>query len=203
MYRSKQIVWRALAGIAILLAPTSASAHIPERHGPIPTRPPSLACSHEGCIFGDDGQMIDGFLFSASSAPSTGSYGWWHHVSYQPPSTTFRVRACVGTIPFRSDDCGPAAEMVTPRPRTVPELIDVHFGAAAPKARDVAWCESRYDPKALSSGGHVGVFQLSRVHEGRANRLGYSWSEMYEAEPNIVVARDLQAEQGWRPWSCA
>lgn len=92
---------------------------------------------------------------------------------------------------------------------SVPDQIRYWFAqrGASPaqqeKAVDVAWCESRHNPQARN-GQFAGLFQIGRQwHEGRASRLGFSWGQMYEASPNIIVAADLWAEQGWSPWSCA
>lgn|SRR3990167_10104717 len=69
-------------------------------------------------------------------------------------------------------------------------------------ALSVAKCESSFDPTARN-GVHIGLFQLSgRYHRGRAARLGYSWEQMAQVEPNVRVAWDLYSEQKWRPWSC-
>ena len=90
---------------------------------------------------------------------------------------------------------------------SVPDLIRrvfARFGpAVAEQAVRVAGCESRYDPAVVNSSGHTGLFQLSpRYHTARAQRLGFSWAQMREAEPNALVAADLYAEQGWGPWTC-
>lgn len=47
----------------------------------------------------------------------------------------------------------------------------------------------------------AGLFQLMKIHEPRAERLGVTWGEVESScLANIVVAHDLWAEQGWRPW---
>jgi hypothetical protein len=100
-----------------------------------------------------------------------------------------------------------------PIPVAVPEAPDglsdiewaIHeaFGPAGAAAVAVARCESSMDPTA-ANGPHAGLFQLSATwHQGRAARLGYAWSQMYQAVPNITVAYDLYSEQGWTPWTCA
>lgn len=81
-------------------------------------------------------------------------------------------------------------------------LIRQVFGPEADRAIRVAWCESRHNPKARN-GSHYGLMQISRRwHEGRARRMGYSWGQMLEPEPNLRVAHAIWREQGWRPWSC-
>lgn len=84
------------------------------------------------------------------------------------------------------------------------------FGAeVAEQAVRVAGCEStgdetgnRLDERA-TNGQHAGLFQISRTyHEDRARRLGFTWDQMWTAEPNIAVAADLFSESGWGPWTC-
>jgi hypothetical protein len=72
------------------------------------------------------------------------------------------------------------------------------------QAVEVAWCESRHVEDARSPGGHVGWFQFSRVHEGRAAALGFSWERVStEGTVNAILAEDLySASGGWGPWSC-
>lgn len=175
-------------------------------YGPVPTRPPALACDSRGCIFGPDGQMHDGWRFSATSSPQPGAYGWWEHVSYQPPGTTFRVRLCIGEFPYRTDLCGPAAEMVTPQPRTVEDIIRSHFaGTVGDQAMRVARCESGLRPDARSpDGSNHGLFQINNVHAARFPAVtGRPWSTgRYEAEANTVYARWLYGSSGWGPWAC-
>lgn len=73
---------------------------------------------------------------------------------------------------------------------------------SADKAVRVAWCESN-DKPAVRNGQFYGLFQVGvRVHAERISRLGYTTADMLTPEPNIRVALDLYAEQGWTPWSC-
>jgi hypothetical protein len=46
-----------------------------------------------------------------------------------------------------------------------------------------------------------GCAQLLVIHAKRFRKLGYSWEhDRFRAYPNIRVAYDLWAEQGWAPW---
>lgn len=68
----------------------------------------------------------------------------------------------------------------------------------------VARCESGLNPAAVSpGGGNWGLFQINRVHAGRAAAQGWSWDMMLHTIENTHIAADLWLEQGWRPWSCA
>ena len=80
------------------------------------------------------------------------------------------------------------------------------FGpAVARQAIDVADCESvGLNPTATGAAGERGLFQIHPdYHQERIARLGFTWDQMYEVGPNIAVAADLYAEQGWSPWTCA
>lgn len=91
---------------------------------------------------------------------------------------------------------------------SVPDLIRRVFARFGPDVAEqavrVAWCESHHDPAVVNSSGHTGLFQISpRYHQARAQRLGFSWAQMREAEPNALVAADLYGEtHSWRAWTC-
>ena len=212
---SQSFIARALLAAVALTACTAAQAEPPDpdhpSSTPAPTVAPVVGCNPDGCIVAPpEGTVVDGWRFSASSAPGTGSYGWWAHWSEQPTGTYFVAALCNGQAmaegrEFTDAECGPASAVYrvpeAPPPASVPELIDAYFGADAGTARRVAWCESSYREDAVN-GRHRGIYQISSVHQDRIARLGFTWDDMLEAEPNIVVARDLQREQGWRPWAC-
>lgn len=116
-------------------------------------------------------------------------------------STTTLVRASRGGR-RHSQSVSPTTNSGVTSTSSVVATIHAVFGPAGDAAVRVARCESGLRPGAVSSGGHAGLFQLARVHAGRAARLGYAWSQMLEAYPNTRVAFDLWREQGWRPWAC-
>lgn len=74
-------------------------------------------------------------------------------------------------------------------------------------AARIAWCESRWNPRAYSN-GNAGVFQHRLIYwDGRyrayAKPLGLRWSP-YNALTNIVVSVRMAKSAGnWRAWSCA
>ena len=73
--------------------------------------------------------------------------------------------------------------------------------AWAESAGDVIQCESRWKADAVNkTSGATGLNQLMRVHERRANRLGFAWADMTDATANTLVAIDIWREQGFRPW---
>lgn len=87
---------------------------------------------------------------------------------------------------------------------SVAQLIREIFHEQPDTALRIFWCESTHRPTA-KNGSHYGVAQLSRPdHEARANRLGFTWDDMWDARSNLLVAHDLWLEQGWDPWEqCA
>lgn len=180
------------------------SAHETVAHGPVPLKAPAIMCNYERCGWNSNGQQIDGYKFSNNKATGVGHVGWWEIESFLPPGTTFRIRACVGTIPFRTDDCGPAAEVVTPIPATPEQIIRNTFGSAGGAAVSVARCESGLNPRAVSpGGGNHGLFQINSVHRGSFERVTRQpWSQVYSAIHNTTFAKWLYDQQGWRPWTC-
>lgn len=90
------------------------------------------------------------------------------------------------------------------------DLIRMSFAAegATPAQQDqavaVARCESSLNHAVTSpGGGNWGLFQINKVHAARVNALGFGWHEMLHPWQNSIVAADIWAEQGWRPWTCA
>lgn len=74
-----------------------------------------------------------------------------------------------------------------------------HPESVQDEAVSVAWCESRHQPDAVSSGGHLGLFQLApRWHSHRPGMTVW-----WDAVGNSVAAEHLYREQGWSPWSCS
>lgn len=63
------------------------------------------------------------------------------------------------------------------------------------KAVRVAWCESRFDPRARN-GQYKGVFQMGRRERAR---FGHSRTVLGQA----LAARRYFRVSGWSPWSCA
>jgi hypothetical protein len=93
---------------------------------------------------------------------------------------------------------------VPPPPPQIPltpmELVDQIFGW--PGAQLVA-CESSWNRWAVGRFGERGLFQIHPVHRyGIVARMGYSWDDMFEVEPNIRVAVEIRYAQGLRAWTC-
>lgn len=92
--------------------------------------------------------------------------------------------------------------IVPPPPTPIAVVIERAFGERAEEAKKVAWCESRDHPDSRN-GQFWGLFQIGvKVHAPLIASMGYTADDMLRAEPNARVAAALQAQQGWRPWSC-
>ena len=119
-------------------------------------------------------------------------------------STTTTVKPVVRSAPKVVSRPAPA-----PAVGEIPNLIRQVFGRfgadVGEEAVKVFGCETggTYNPRA-TNGSHAGLAQISRRWHGeRIARLGFTWEQMFEAMPNLTVAADIFAEQGWRPWTCA
>jgi hypothetical protein len=64
----------------------------------------------------------------------------------------------------------------------------------------IAYCESRYDPAAVSWNGSS--FGLWQIWSGHAARWPTFWEEWMIPEVNTAWAYELWQEQGWAIWDC-
>ena len=88
------------------------------------------------------------------------------------------------------------------------EAIERYFtaGGLLQQARDIAWCESTFNPSARSpGGGNHGLFQINNVHARQFTRVtGLPWAKYrYDPDANAHYARWLYDTEGWEPWGCA
>lgn len=76
-----------------------------------------------------------------------------------------------------------------------PEIIQAYFGEAHSEAAcRVSYCESRWNPDAVSPGGHVGYFQISPIH---------GWHASTDPETNVAFAYELsKGGTDWSQWAC-
>lgn len=74
-----------------------------------------------------------------------------------------------------------------------------HGNDVVHQANQVARCESRMQPDAVSPTNDHGLFQLNAVHAASHPDL---WPRRYEPLANALMAERLWREQGWRPWAC-
>lgn len=100
----------------------------------------------------------------------------------------------------QADDAPKVDEVfgVLQRPQSLEDRI-CSFSWPCDQALRVARCESTMNPRAVSRGGHIGLFQLS---PGHSVRIGVSPSDLFDADVNMRAAWALWSEQSWRPWSC-
>lgn len=86
---------------------------------------------------------------------------------------------------------------------TPQQQIAAVFGSAHQSAEEVAWCESRLDPAAISATDDHGLFQINAVHRGQFTEVtGQPWDMIYDGFWNTVYAKHLYDTQGWQPWTC-
>lgn len=123
-----------------------------------------------------------------------------------PTTATTTSSTTTTTAPPPPSTTTTTAPPPPPPGSSVDEAIRYWFGDVEAKARDVAWCESRHDPRAVSSGGgNHGLFQINNVHAEQFPAVtGVSWEDgRYDAFHNAHFARWLYERQGWSPWACA
>ncbi len=89
----------------------------------------------------------------------------------------------------------------------VPTLLHnaaVWYGLDEARFRRIAWCESRFNPYAVSRGGHKGVFQFADATWRWASAsAGYGGMSPFNAQANIYSAAWLMSQPGgYRHWSC-
>lgn len=71
------------------------------------------------------------------------------------------------------------------------------------QASEIAWCESRFNPAAVSPTNDSGLMQINIIHRANYERVtGQPWSTRFEPYWNAVYAKHLYTTSGWRPWAC-
>lgn len=82
-------------------------------------------------------------------------------------------------------------------------VVWVSAGLDPAPALAIAWCESRYNPKAIGDHGlALGVFQIRwDAHAGRVARQGWARDDLFDPWKNAQLALQLYSDsRGWRPW---
>ena len=79
-------------------------------------------------------------------------------------------------------------------------LVAAHF-TEVNYALGIIDCESDGDPNATGAAGEASLFQIATVHFWRFAQ--FSSPNPWNPEQNVIVASQLQREQGWQIWSCA
>lgn len=75
----------------------------------------------------------------------------------------------------------------------------------ARRMKRIAWCESKYQARATSRGGHRGIFQWdAQSWRERAPLAGVSadFSVAYDPRANVEVSADTMADGQWGRWQC-
>ena len=90
---------------------------------------------------------------------------------------------------------------------TTPEALITHYAKEynynPKKALAIAWCESRYDQKAIGKSGEVGIYQwLARSFYHYAQKYNEPGLDIFSAEDNIRLAIMTMADNGEYNWVC-
>ena len=96
--------------------------------------------------------------------------------------------------PAGPGDAGPAAG-----PPVCPAEVFA-YDWPADEACSVSWCESRWQPDAISPDGqNLGIFQVNVVHRAL---VGGQEQRLLDAATNVRVAYELWRDYGWGIWAC-
>jgi len=74
------------------------------------------------------------------------------------------------------------------------------------EAKQVAWCESRMNPKAVSPTNRNGTrdYGLMQINNGAWQEyFGKRWAQVLKTKENIDMAYEIYSLYGWQPWTCA
>lgn len=96
----------------------------------------------------------------------------------------------------------PARQTEPPAELSPRELVDLILGWPF---HQIIACESGWNRWAVGPYGERGLTQVHPVHAkpGEAiPRLGYTFDDMFEVEPNLRVAAEIRRTQGLRAWTC-
>ena len=91
--------------------------------------------------------------------------------------------------------------------QTIEELLCSNiYSWQCSDVKQVAWCESRMNPQAISPTNRNGSqdFGLMQINDGAWQKyFGKRWAQVLNAEQNIAMAYEIYSQYGWRPWTCA
>lgn len=95
----------------------------------------------------------------------------------------------------------------SPPPADVPAMIAdaaVRWGLDANQMLRVAWCESKYDPRAYNGrSGASGVFQfIPSTWRWASASVGLANASPFDPQANVEAAAWLMKTQGARHWQC-
>jgi hypothetical protein len=99
------------------------------------------------------------------------------------------------------------AETAAPSISSVQSIIQNVFGADAPAAMNIAWCESTDNPNAINStaigNSHAeGLFQI--LYPSTWYTTSQAGNSPFDASANTIAAHEIFIRDGhsWREWAC-
>jgi hypothetical protein len=124
------------------------------------------------------------------------------------PSTTTTSSSITTTSSSTTTTAAPTTTTTAAPAPVDPVEAAIHrwFPDMEERASAIAFCESTFNPRAVSPGGSShGLFQIHNVHRPDFVAVtGMSWAEgRYDPNANAQFARWLYDRQGWEPWACA
>lgn len=75
-------------------------------------------------------------------------------------------------------------------------------GKVGHEAAAIAFAEDGLNCDAIGDHGHsFGIFQINDVHRDKWEAHGWTEEDMLDCDKNQVIAKEIYADQKWRPWS--
>ena len=97
-------------------------------------------------------------------------------------------------------------EAPAPLPSDVPTLITataIRWNLPADRLLRIAWCESRWDPTAISYAGHLGLFQFAHpTWRVASHAVGLPDASPFDPAANTEAAAWLMSTDGFHHWGC-
>jgi hypothetical protein len=139
----------------------------------------------------------DGSELAAITSPSSSEEPSHSHVSRALGIAAITIMLLLGWTSAAdarpiTAGCGRHADVVDRRACIIRRVFGPVHGS---KAVDVAWCESRLDPRARN-GQYRGVFQMGSSERAR---FGHGRTVFAQAR----AAKRYHQISGWSPWTCA
>jgi hypothetical protein len=101
------------------------------------------------------------------------------------------------------------SRLTDPVDQAIQQAFGRYGGAVVTTARRIVACESGFNPRAVSSTGDYGTFQINKATWNKpghsdpvADFIGRNWGQVFDPFVNAEMARRIYAAYGWRMWAC-